>query len=186
MHNKPWTVQDFTTLRKLQAAGHTDADIAAILERTTRAVSGKRAILGIHPSRWSIAEDQILYNNPSKGGSEMIDLLPNRNAAAINARRIKLGLRINLAWTEKDKQTLHCNLHLTDNELGTMLNRSRSNVCERRRLLGLRKQTRKLWSDNEIEFLRRNYRVVSPQVIGVLLLRTEASVRNMLQRIKDL
>jgi hypothetical protein len=41
---------------------------------------------------WKPEEDAILYANPKKCGSQLLDLLPLRSLEAINQRRKKLGI----------------------------------------------------------------------------------------------
>lgn len=179
--HREWTMQNFATLRQMQAAGHTDDEIAVVLDRTPCAVANKRRILGIHPSRWTASEERTIRDNPDRGGSQLTDLLPGRDAETINRRRCTLGIRTTPAWTDRDVQIIRENLHLTDVELGQMLGRTRGAICTKRDILGLQKRGKKMWTDAEVEYLRCNLGKISRREMAAVLGRSEASVRSKQQ-----
>jgi len=178
MYTRRWTDKDSTILREMQTAGHTDAKIADVLNRTESAVTGRRAILGLGTNldRWTESEDKIIRDNASIGPCGLVDLLPGRTIRAISARRSRLNVRCHPVWTDEDEQYLRDNLHLTDKELGETLDRTSKNVCERRRILSLKKRDKKMWTDDEVIFLRAARPGMTLAAIGEYLGRSLASV----------
>jgi DNA-binding transcriptional regulator YiaG len=147
-------------------------------ERVRQIAGTSRAAL--RKDAWTADEDRAVLD-ARLTVDDIAEVLPGRSACAVQNRRCKLGART--GWTDKEVQILRKNIHLTDVELGKLIGRSRDSVRGKRFAIGLRKRARKMWSPNEVEYLRENHGKMTFQEMGRVLGRSVSSLQSKWARL---
>ncbi|MBC2242241.1 hypothetical protein [Listeria booriae] len=133
--------------------------------------------------RWTDVEIEFLERNYESMKTTDIARKLARSEQAVTRRANKNGLTKNITWTEDEDVYLAYFVYENDTDIGEaaiFLNRSRNAV--KSRLVSLRKRDdsvgyiRRKWTEEEDEFLRQNYKIMSNKSLGESLRRTSAAI----------
>lgn len=108
---------------------------------------------------WTKEEETIIKKYYITEQKRITSRLPNRTWKAIKVKASRMNIKIELSWTDKEIEILKNNINMTLIEIQKLLPYSRTigAINKKRQELQL-VQKRKLWSLEETEFLRKNYK----------------------------
>lgn len=121
---------------------------------------------------WTEKDVEFLRENYRILSIEEISLKLNRTPHSIEVKASKIGIRKTKKWTQKDIKFLKENYNLMSNpELGSALEVSVGSIERKANEYGLRKskeamkKIRQRWPDENIRYLRENYKRLPPKEI---------------------
>lgn len=176
-----WLVQNYET-------SDWDAIFENIPNKTKTQIVSKASDLGVKRagveySVYSETEDAIIRKYyRSLPIEELIQqYLPNRTASSIVSRASIIGVSKQGGWTEEEDRIIKENYYvLPMKELSKLLpNRAASAVHCRIKQLGLRGAAMYKYSEDDIAFVRENYRDMSDEELGRCLHRAAKSIKEM-------
>lgn len=108
---------------------------------------------------WTKEEETIIKKYYITEQKRITSRLPNRTWKAIKVKASRMNIKIELSWTDKEIEILKNNINMPLIEIQKLLPYSRTigAINKKRQELQL-VQKRKLWSLEETEFLRKNYK----------------------------
>jgi len=192
-----WTPEEERILREEFSKGTPLKEIAEKLDRSYDSIKGKISSLNLkrreRHRRWTQEEISYLIANKDKPIDELSSEL-GRTPTAVFSKLHQLGVlrkgRLHKRWTREEEEFLLKNHDkMTLEELASRLGRTKDSIKGKMRFLRLGRppglgeirRTRKIWTEDEKEFLKRNSKNFTAKELSELLGRTESSVRNMLR-----
>ena len=176
-----WLVQNYET-------SDWDTIFVNIPNKTKTQISSKASDLGVKRagveySVYSEAEDDMIRKYYRLLSIEELirQYLPNRTASSIVSRASIIGVSKQGGWTEEEDRIIKENYYvLPMKELSKLLpNRAASAVHCRIKQLGLRGAAMYKYSEDDIAFVRENYRDMSDEELGRCLHRAAKSIKEM-------
>ena len=157
--------------------------VDSIEKRTKGALKYRVQFLKLtHHTSWMESEDNILRKYySSEGAKGCLKYLPNRTAMAIINRAGKLQLHISSIkrFSEDEDNFLRENFQtMRYKDLADSLGVEVHSISGRLKKLGLKKQTRTEWSEEELQIVKDNYDQGVNYVLTLLPNRTKAMVKN--------
>lgn len=161
-------------------------ELARTLERNVDALSARAGLLGLRQPgqpRWDERSRAILARLAGRVGVDEIARRLGRTAAAVQLQASRQGLSINVfarAWTARDEARVRALVpRLGKAKVAKLLGRTPAAVQVRMNRLGIKIRN---YRPDELEFLRRNARRLSPDQIARRLGRSRVSVVTKIQR----
>jgi hypothetical protein len=194
-----WTPEEILLLKDNYSSLTVEELLKLFPERTYKAIKRKATSLKLsRKNYWTKKEIKILKKYYSKdiNHEELLKLLPDRSHEAIIGYACKLNLKRPEAWTEDDINRLkkYYPTDITNDELLKLFpGKTYPALVHKASRLGIRRGKRKpapketknrLWTEDELDFVKKFYYSLSKQeLLELLPNRTESGLKQIIQKI---
>lgn len=154
-----WSSEEISTLQKYYTSGNLSKIQELLPHRSYSAITSKAEKLGLKSREyWTTEEITLLIKNySSKSVDEVCDIIPNRTRKTIIMKAMELGLKNCVKYQPSEIQFIKDNWnHMSDFEMGEILNRNPNGIANKRLTLGLSRYDIKKGTYDLANYIRGN------------------------------
>lgn len=191
---KKWSEKEWTQLRELVKTGHTESEIARLMDRTVGSIRGQKELLNLRSARiWEETDYAQLkvFVSENKSNQEIAKIM-GRTRSSIQQAKFKLGLGDFSVrkWTKKEEMELQrLALEMTTAELAQHFNREWTAIERKCKSLGIKTQSKQIvilgpFTEKEDTYIIDHSWYMTNLQLAEKLNRTEGSIKQRKTRLR--